>query len=191
MRPPQPPSIKADDGGIYHHQRSKLSGTGFPRAGPTNLLINSLLWAGLTVILAVACQDSTIVPIRQTSLRCDDCSTLTVLRIIDGDTLDTPAGRMRLFGIDAPERGKHCYNQATDGLRRLAGDTIRVEQGPRAQDRGGRLLFYVYTRGGNSIDETLLREGLAVAWTRDGQHRDLLVGLEEAARQAGNGCLWR
>ena len=168
-----------------------MSRTRFPLAGPTILQINPLLWAGLTVLLAVACQNPTTIPSGPTALRCDDCSSLTVLRIIDGDTLDTPAGRIRLFGINAPERGKHCYNQATDSLRRLAGDTIRVEQGPRAQDRGGRLLYYVYTEGGNSIDETLLREGLAVAWTRDGQHRDLLVGLEEAARQAGNGCLWR
>ena len=143
------------------------------------------------VMLVAACQNPTVVPAQQTTLRCVDCSTLTVLRVIDGDTLDTRLGRVRLFGIDAPERGKRCYNQATDGLRDLAGDTIRVEQGPRAQDRGGRMLYYVYTEGGDSIGETLLREGLAVAWTRDGQHRDLLVGLEESARAAGKGCLWR
>ena len=26
-----------------------------------------------------------------------------------------------------------------------------------------------------SVDETLIREGFATAWTKDGQHRDLLV----------------
>ena len=56
--------------------------------------------------------------------------------------------------------------------------------GPRSQDRYGRLLYYVYTQAGDSIDEMLVSEGLAKAWTRDGQHRDLLVGFE----QGGVGC---
>ena len=53
----------------------------------------------------------------------------------------------------------------------------RVELSPRSQDRYGRLLYYVYTQDGDSIDEKLIREDLGEAWTRDGQHRDLLVGL--------------
>ena len=27
-------------------------------------------------------------------------------------------------------------------------------------------------------------------WTRDGQHRDFLVGLEREAQKQGAGCLW-
>jgi len=51
--------------------------------------------------------------------------------------------------------------------------------GPRSRDRYGRLLYYVYTQDGESIDEMLVSEGLAKAWAWDGQHRGLLVGLEE------------
>ena len=51
-------------------------------------------------------------------------------------------------------------------------------------------LAYAYTSKGVSIDETLIREGLATAWTRDGQYRDLLVNLEQDARKQGSGCLW-
>ena len=72
----------------------------------------------------------------------------------------------------------------------LAGGTVRVESGPRVRDPGGRLLYYIYTMRGNSIDEILVREGLARAWTRDGQHRDALVRLERSARRSGSGCLW-
>ena len=36
-------------------------------------------------------------------------------------------------------------------------------------------MIYVYTLGGDSIDEILVCEGLAKAGTRDGQHKDLLV----------------
>ena len=42
-----------------------------------------------------------------------------------------------------------------------------------------------------SIDETLIREGLGRAWTKDGQHRDLLLELEKEARRSRTGCLWR
>ncbi|HIF08871.1 MAG TPA: ABC transporter ATP-binding protein, partial [Sneathiellales bacterium] len=37
---------------------------------------------------------------------------------------------------------------------------------------------------GNSIDVQLIAGGFAKAWTRDGQHRDVLVGLEESFVQA-------
>ena len=65
-----------------------------------------------------------------------------------------------------------------------------MELGPRSQDRYGRLLYYVYTQDGDSIDEILVREGLAEAWTRDGQHRDVLVAAEKGARRDKRGCLW-
>ena len=112
-------------------------------------------------------------------------------RIIDGDTLDNNAGRVRLFGVDTPERGERCFDQATDALQALAGDSIKVEIGPRLRDPNGRLLYYVYTESGNSLDEILILEGLARAWTRDGQHRNFLIQLEANARAAGTGCLWQ
>jgi hypothetical protein len=52
----------------------------------------------------------------------------------------------------------------------LAGDSVRVEFGPRQGDRYGRILYYVFTMEGESIDEMLAREGLALAWLEDGQH---------------------
>ena len=125
-----------------------------------------------------------------TSLRCLDCAEEQVIRVIDGDTLDTTRGRIRLFGVDTQERGERCASKATDRLRELAGKTVRLEDGPRATDSFDRLLAYVYTKDGISIDETLILEGLATAWTRDGQHRDLLVNLEREARTQETGCLW-
>ena len=75
------------------------------------------------------------------------------------------------------------------GSRRLAGDTVRKETGPRMEDRYDRLLLYTYTEGGDSIDAALIREGFGKAWTRDGQHRDYLVALQATAQAAGIGCL--
>ena len=72
----------------------------------------------------------------------------------------------------------------------LAGNSVRLEDGPRLTDQFGRRLAYVYTEDGYSIDEILVREGLGTAWTEDGQHRDFLVGLERGTRMMDDGCLW-
>ena len=125
----------------------------------------------------------------RTVLCCEECPAIRVSRVIDGDTFDSSAGRVRLFGVDTPERNERCYAEASRRLSRLAGKEVRVEAGPRSGD-GNRLLFYVYNRHGESIEERLVQEGLAQAWTRDGQHRDFLVGLDQTTRLSGTGCLW-
>ena len=69
------------------------------------------------------------------------------------------------------------------------GDSVRVVFGPRQGDRYGRILYYVYTMDGESIDEMLAREGLALAWLEDGQHRNVLLAVEGRANEDGRGCL--
>lgn len=130
-----------------------------------------------------------------TDICCPDCETERVARVIDGDTLVVDRSfrtdtKVRLFGVDTPERGERCFDEATNRLRELAGTNIRVQTGPRSKDVYGRSLYYVFTASGESVDEILVREGLGVAWTRDGQHRDALVEFERLARSAGVGCLW-
>ena len=141
------------------------------------------------IILAsvIAC---TATAVEETLLRCDDCPEFRVSRVIDGDTLESHLGRVRLFGIDTPERGQPCASKATNRLSKLAGGSVRLEDGPRVTDQFGRRLAYVYTEDGLSIDEILVREGLAFAWTEDGQHRDFLVELERTTRESESGCLW-
>ena len=114
----------------------------------------------------------------------------TVTRVLDGDTLDTSAGRVRLYGVDAPEAGEGCTQSATESLRAMAGREVRLERGPRPRDVFGRRLAYVYRKDGRSIDAALVWAGYAVAWPEDGQHRAALAELERDARSAGRGCLW-
>lgn len=142
------------------------------------------------IVVLAACAGPYKVQEYRTDLRCQDCPVMIVTRVIDGDTFNSPVGRVRLFGIDTPERGTPCFNEATEGLRQLAGREVRVERGPRWMDPVGRQLFYVYTVDGNSIDEILVGAGLARAWTKDGQHRSGLASLETKTRRAGAGCLW-
>ena len=125
------------------------------------------------------------------SLVCTDCQLVDVTKVVDGDTLDTSVGRVRFFGVDTPERGKSCFREATNFTRSAAGDKVRLETGPRRTDSYGRRLAYVYDFSGDSIDAELISGGFAVAWTRDGQHRDYLTNLEENARRNRTGCLWK
>lgn len=67
----------------------------------------------------------------ETSLSYADCLETQVIRIIDGDTLDTSTGWVRLFGVDTPERGQRCATEATEHLRELAGDVVRLENGSK------------------------------------------------------------
>ena len=145
----------------------------------------------LATLLIVACNASTTT---SKILNLEPFQEAKVVRIVDGDTIDVlidgTKQRVRLFGVDTPERGEPCYNEATERTRQLSGEVVRIESGPRREDRYGRLLFYLYTESGESIDTQLIQEGLATAWTRDGQHRDLLVNAENQARSKGVGCLW-
>ena len=161
----------------------------YDRLGVGLLMANHLSIV-LVALVLVACFETPSISDYQTTIQCPGCLTIQVSRVIDGDTFESPAGAVRLFGVDTPEKGNRCFRQATKALRQLAGASVRVAPGPRARDPGGRLLYYVFTGNGNSIDEILVREGLALAWTRDGQHRDALVRLERGARRSGTGCLW-
>ena len=127
----------------------------------------------------------------ETDVCCANCDRAGVTRVIDGDTIETADGRVRVYGVDTPEVGERCFSEATKRMGQLTGRYVRTEAGPRAEDDYGRILAYLYTDDGDSIDEILIREGLATAWEADGQHRDRLMQLEAQARLAREGCLWR
>ena len=120
----------------------------------------------------------------------------TVERVIDGDTLEAIVGgqrtTIRLFGVQAPERGQASSTEALERLRALAprGAQILLHPGPRNDD-GGRLLRYLFSADEIfSIDAALVREGLARPWRRDGQLRDQMIALENRAQAGAIGCLW-
>ena len=128
----------------------------------------------------------------QTTLQCRNCELFSVTGIVDGDTIwvAEESERIRIYGADTPEIEQPCYDDATDAMREMAGSFVRVESGPRATDPYGRPLYYLYTESGDSIDELLVRNGLAYAWQMDGQHKELLIDLERQAAANDIGCLW-
>jgi endonuclease YncB( thermonuclease family) len=92
-------------------------------------------------------------------------STVRVTRVIDGDTVDVSDGsRIRLIGIDTPERGECGYAQATKYLEGLVGvKAVVLVAGARDDvDRYGRLLRYVEVDGVDANFEMIIA-GLAIA----------------------------
>jgi endonuclease YncB( thermonuclease family) len=100
-------------------------------------------------------------------------STLTVTRVVDGDTVDMSNGqRVRLIGVDTPEAGTgSCADKATARLKQIVlGQQVKLTPGARDdKDKYGRLLRYVETAKYDA-GRVLINEGLAIARydSRDG-----------------------
>ena len=87
-----------------------------------------------------------------------------VTHVVDGDTLDLGRERVRVLGIDAPERDECGYAAASRAASALALErAVRLEPDPTqaSRDRFGRTLAYVRLPDGRDLGEVLLRRGLA------------------------------
>ena len=114
-----------------------------------------------------------------------------VVAVADGDTLTVLVDgrrevRVRLWGIDAPERGQPWSRRSRDGLaaRALRRDARIAERGT---DGFGRVLARVSVDGAD-LAEAQLRDGYAWVFRRYTSDPGLLA-LEDAARAARRG-LW-
>jgi len=113
-----------------------------------------------------------------------------VVRVADGDTFtllvdNNTQVRVRLYGIDCPERGQPYNRVATEHLKQLlAKGNVRVKK--MDTDRYDRTIGIVYA-GGINVNESLLAAGLAwhyisfdnnFAWAAlEAQARENKIGL--------------
>lgn len=116
-----------------------------------------------------------------------------VVRIIDGDTYDLlTAGkkiiRVRMEGIDAPERGMPYYKVSKQYLADLCfGKEVMIDIS--GHDRHGRALGYTYLQDGSEASHAMIKAGLA--WHFKKYNSDsTLSSLEAQARTARRG-LWK
>ncbi len=90
-----------------------------------------------------------------------------LVAVIDGDTIATDRGKVRIIGIDTPERDECGYAEASALLADLMtpGDelTLELPPGQNAEDRYGRLLRHVFTAEGVDVALRQLQKGVAVA----------------------------
>ncbi|MDN4478667.1 hypothetical protein QQX10_10745 [Demequina sp. SYSU T00039] len=91
----------------------------------------------------------------------------TIIRWIDGDTVLTSEGRVRLIGVDTPELSDKCSIaiEATEGAESLAPAGTSVVLGNPASvddtDKYDRLLRYVLLPDGEDVGYSLLVNNLA------------------------------
>ena len=124
--------------------------------------------------------------------RTENC---VVTRVTDGDSLECAGiGRVRLIGIDAPERDQQpAGDAARDALERWApvGARLRLEGDAQPRDRYGRRLAWAWHEG-LLINWVLVRQGWAVLLTVPPNVR-YVAELEDAQRRAREerAGLWR
>jgi micrococcal nuclease len=122
-----------------------------------------------------------------------------VVRVIDGDTIEIENKiKIRLLGIDAPEKDECYFDESKSFLKELlAGEDINLEKDLTGKDRYDRLLRYVILPAEDIeeddilVNRLLLEKGLAVtlAIAPDNRYRDLFSSAQEKAKKDKIG-LW-
>jgi hypothetical protein len=91
-------------------------------------------------------------------------------RVVDGDTLVFNGEKVRLLGINTPEKGEKYYSEAKEYLEQINGSRVYLEYGSDKKDRYGRILAYVFYEGRN-INEELIDQGLANPYFPSGKDK--------------------
>jgi micrococcal nuclease len=126
-----------------------------------------------------------------------------VTEVVDGDTIRVrQAGKeetVRLVGIDTPETRDprttvQCFGVAASDFTKhlLTGKNVRLEADPASDDRDKyqRLLRYVYLEDGSFINQMLVEQGYAFAYTLFPNSKlEQFRVWEQEARTANRG-LW-
>ena len=116
-----------------------------------------------------------------------------VVKIIDSDTIKLDNGKIvRLIGINGPEKGEKCYEEAVRRLKELIEDKeITLERDVDNSDTYGRLLRYVFLND-TFINQELVKDGLAVVYIV-GNNKKYEAKLKESEMKAirTGGCMWK
>jgi len=132
--------------------------------------------------------------------------TYKVTKVIDGDTIEINTGeKVRLIGINSPEVGEECYEEAKEELENLIlGKEVTLEADVEDKDKYGRLLRYVYAdfslQDGDIIsgEDGFINYGmvfLGLAYEYEcGSNTKYSSWFKEAELEASSenyGCLWK
>lgn len=151
--------------------------------------------AAIVAIAAIGCTPDAAT--QQKSSQSSTSDVYTVVAVVDGDTLDatSPAGdleRIRLLGIDTPERGECGYTEAADRLQQLAGPgtaiTVVGDDSQAERDVYDRLLAYLELGDGTDIGLLLIADGHAHEYTYNGVPHERADEYRAAQHDTITGC---
>lgn len=119
----------------------------------------------------------------------NEFETIQVKRVIDGDTIESTNGqKIRLKGINTPEKSMPFYNDATEFSKNIENKSVMIKS--YGVDRYGRTLAYVFFNKKNINEEILLRGlGTLYYYEKDDYYSELKEA-EEFARLNQNG-IWK
>lgn len=88
-----------------------------------------------------------------------------VTGIVDGDTfyVEGAPARIRIWGLDAPERDEEGYSEATDALRRFSYGRL-VSCKTIDHDRYGRIVARCYLPSGEDVAALMIESGTATEY---------------------------
>ena len=181
-------------------------------------LITAVLVLGLAILIAVDRLGLLSRPRESDRARYHD-QTFTVLKVVDGDTLDmevedlfndTPYTRVRLWGVDTPETHiwraskdsadtqgsspKYYGPEASEFAKRLVLNkrvTVQLEPVEGTRGKYHRLLAYIYLPDGRMLNEELIQQGYGYADERfRHMHRRRFLDLQKEAQREQRG-LWK
>lgn len=118
--------------------------------------------------------------------------TARVVSISDGDTFtvvnkDNLQLKVRIFGIDAPEKKQAYGNKSKEFLSSIIfGKTITLDV--QSKDRYGRFLAYVYSPEGKDVSLLMIHEGMAWHFTKYDSN-EVYEAAQNLAKKAKRG-LW-
>jgi endonuclease YncB( thermonuclease family) len=122
-----------------------------------------------------------------------DSNVSYVAKVIDGDTIILESGKkVRLLGINTPEFGQACYENATKFLEGLLlNKEVILEKDKEDTDSYGRLLRYVIADNKN-VNLEMIKTGFAKALIlgENKKYEAELKAAEELA-QKKDGCIWQ
>ena len=115
-----------------------------------------------------------------------------VVGVMDGDTIEVlhnkKAERVRLYGIDCPEKAQAFGSRAKQATSVLVfGKSVRVER--HGQDKFKRTIGDIFLADGTHITRELVAEGWCWWYEKYATRDIMLAALETAARVARKG-LW-